>query len=367
MGDHYHMLDYIHEGPRALADTISENEHGMGEFIQICRSKGIEKILITGLGSSLAAALMSEPLFRAVCPIPVMMVNGEETIYYRDSWITPRSLVVSISRSGERGSVVDAQKWVRDAGGLGLAVTSRTDNLLCEYAGNSLITREGPEISFPKTKSVLACAGILMRLALAFGDENSVQVKEFVQGLNEMPRMIEDNIAILEPFFKSLTAEYSSHSLLNVVGTGSNHGLALDAAVKVQEASFIPTRGDSTAGLLHGPVGAFDPRWLVMAMITPQDLEVSAELLKQVREFKAGSIAVHDPSVNVQGMSELAVALSRSVSLYLAALAFMPAVQLLAYYWTVARGMNPDMPASMDSLMGSMLPPGRQEAEYKET
>jgi glucosamine--fructose-6-phosphate aminotransferase (isomerizing) len=250
---------------------------------------------------------------------------------------------------------------------LGLAVTSRTDNLLCEYAGNSLITREGPEISFPKTKSVLACAGILMRLALAFGNKHSTYGQAIVKELYEMPQIIGENIKILEPFFQSLTAEYAKCSLLNVVGTGSNHGLALDAAVKVQEASFIPTRGDSTAGLLHGPVGAFNPRWLVMALITPHDLDVSAELLKQVREFRASSIAVHDPSISLQGMCDHAVALSRSVSLYLAALAFMPAVQLLAYYWTVAQGMNPDKPASMDSLMGSMLPPGRQEAEYKES
>ena len=366
MAEKYHMLDYIYEGPRALETTLAHNEQPLMDFAEKCRSHPVNRIIITGLGSSFAAALMAEPLFRMACPIPVMFVNAEEVSYYQDAWITHGTLVVSISRSGERGSVVDIQKQVKAKGGLGLAITSRPDNLLSEYAGTALITQEGPEISFPKTKSVMACAGLLKRMALAFSDEKTASIQTWLQTLKRMPEIIDANIGILNQFFQSLLPEITRYSMLNVVGTGSNHGLALDAAVKVQEASFIPTRGDSTAGLLHGPVGAFNPNWLVMAMVTPYDVEVSIELLKQVRTFNAHSICVHDPDIHEDLPGDHSIGLSESVDIYLASLAFMPAVQLLAYHWTVARGMNPDKPASMDSLMGAILPPGRQEAEQKE-
>lgn len=367
MVEKFHMIDYIYEGPQALKDTLAFNENILVEFVEKCKKHPVEKIIITGLGSSFAAALMAEPLFRMACPLPVMLVNGEEVSYYRDSWIGPSTLVISISRSGERGSVVDIQKEVRESGGLGLAITSRSDNLLSQFAEASLITQEGAEISFPKTKSVMACAGLLKRLALAFGEGQDKNMKTWQDELERMPGIVEKNIVILDAFIQKILPEIKKHNLLNVFGTGSNHGLALDAAVKVQESSFIPTRGDSTAGLLHGPVGAFNPNWLVLALVTPQDAEVSEELLKQVRTFNAHSICVHDPQIHPEAYSTYSVGLAESVDICMASLAFMPAVQLLAYHWTVGRGMNPDKPASMDSLMDAFLPPGRQEAEYKDT
>lgn len=366
MAEKYHMIDYIHEGPEALRKTLVENEEKLLRFVDRCHVHGINRLVVTGLGSSFAAAKMAEPIFRSACPLPVMMVNSEEAVYYSRNWFGPESLVVSISRSGERGSAVEVQKMIRDAGGLGLAVTSRSDNLLAEYAGETFVTQEGPEISFPKTKSVLACAGILMRLALGFGDRKDPQIIEWLERLRKIPDIVEENINILEPAIKELLPEITAHRMLNVVGTGSNHGLALDAAVKVQESSFVTTRGDSTAGLFHGPVGALNKYWLVLALVTPADREVSAELLKQVRTFKAHSLCVQDPLVDMGKNADFTISLSSSEDIRLAALAYMPAVQLLAYYWTTARGMNPDKPSSMESLMDAMVPPGRSEAEFKQ-
>jgi len=366
MAEKFHMIDYIYEGPQALEATISHNEKNLVDFVEKCKQHPIEKIIITGLGSSFAAALMAEPLFRMACPIPVLLVNGEEAGYYKSAWIGESSLVVSISRSGERGSIVDIQKDVKEQGGLGLAVTSRADNLLSQYAGAALITQEGPEISFPKTKSVMACTGVLMRLALEFGDKKNPNVQTWLNGLRRMPEIIQRNILLLDDFIQGILPEISQHAMLNAVGTGSNYGLALDAAVKVQESSFVPTRGDSTAGLLHGPVGALNARCLVLAMVTAYDLEVSRELLEQIHTFKAYSICVQDPQIKIEAPCTYAISLSESVDVYQAALAYMPAVQLLAYHWTVARGMNPDKPASMDSLMDAFLPEGRQEAEFQD-
>jgi len=366
MAEKFHMIDYIHEGPEALRKTLVDNEEKLLRFVDRCHVHGIQRLVVTGLGSSFAAAKMAEPMFRSACPLPVMMVKSEEAAYYSDKWFSPESLVVSMSRSGERGSAVEVQKLIRDAGGLGLAVTSRSDNLLSEYAGETFVTQEGPEISFPKTKSVMACTGILMRLALGFGDRKDSNIIGWLERLRVMPGIVEENIRILEPAIKDLLPEITAHRMLNVAGTGSNHGLALDAAVKVQESSFVPTRGDSTAGLFHGPVGALNEYWLVLALVTPEDRDVTVDLLKQVRTFKAHSLCVQDPGVDVGEFADFTVNLSSSEDIRLAALAFMPAVQLLAYYWTISRSMNPDKPSSMDSLMDAMVPPGRSEAEFKQ-
>jgi len=84
MPDKYHMLDYIHQGPEALRKTLVENEKKLLRFVDRCHVQGIQRIVDTGLGSSLAAAKMAEPLFRSACPLPVMMVNSEEAAYYSE-------------------------------------------------------------------------------------------------------------------------------------------------------------------------------------------------------------------------------------------------------------------------------------------
>lgn len=361
----YHMLGYIHESPAALQATLQENQSDIRKIAAMAREKQINKVVLSGLGSSYTSAMMALPLFQRFCRYPTIVINSEEIAYYADRWLDEHSLVVVVSRSGERGAVVDTINLANQKGGLGVAVTGVADSLLAQNSKLSLITREGPEITFPKTKSVTACTGILLRLGLELVNENDQAAWGYLKQLDDLADMQHVTIQALEPQLKQLLPYIAGCKLLNVVGTCSNHGVALEAAIKVQEASYIPTRGDSTAGLLQGPVGALNQDWLVIALVMKEDLASSIELLKLVRQFGARSVAVFPQDLSVQDYCDHALVIPRAVDPYLAALVYLPAIQLLAYYWTVERGMNPDAPSSMDSILKSILPPGRQEPELK--
>ena len=361
----YHMLGYIHESPAALRATLQENQNDIRKIAAMACEKQINKVVLSGLGSSYTSAIMAMPLFQRFCRYPTVVINSEETAYYAERWIDAHSLVVVVSRSGERGAVVDTLNLANRKGGLGVAVTGMADSLLAQNSTLSLITREGAEITFPKTKSVTACTGVLMRLALELVDENDQAAWGYLNQLDAIPGLQQAAIQALEPQLKELLPSIKGCKLLNVAGTCSNHGVALEAAIKVQEASFIPTRGDSTAGLLQGPVGALNEDWLVMVLVMKEDLTLSIELLKLVRQFGARSMAVFPQGLAMQEYCDHALVIPQPVDPYLAALIYLPAIQLLTYYWTVERGMNPDAPSSMDSILKSILPPGRQEPELK--
>jgi glucosamine--fructose-6-phosphate aminotransferase (isomerizing) len=361
----YHMLDYIHESPAALDRTLQDNKNEIQAVVQKAREMGVDRIVLSGVGSSYTSCLMAQPLFQMHCPLPTAVINSEESGYYAERWITDKSLVVVVSRSGERGAVIDTLKVAEQKGALGVAVTGVADSLLAQSSRLSLITREGPEITFPKTKSVITCTGTLLRLGLALADPEDKTAAERLALLRNMPVIMTDFIERIEPQLAKLMPRIASHKLVNVVGTGSNHGAALEAAIKIQEASYVPTRGDSTAGLLQGPVGALNPDWMVYALVLPQDLELTRQLLTLTKGFKAYNLAVHPEGLDLAGLADDEILTPPFDDPYLAALAYLPAVQLLAYYWTVKRGMNPDAPSSMNSILEAILPPGRQEPELR--
>ncbi len=359
------MIGYIREGPQALKNTLQVNEALVLSIAERARRQGVRRILLTGLGSSYTSAMMSGPVFTNYCPFPVHILPASELIYYQERLIDQNTLVVSISRSGERGTVVDALDIARRKKALGVAVTGSSTSLLAQHAEMTLLTQEGPEITFPKTKSVLACTGLLMRLGLAFARSRDAEAEQEAKNLAALPEAIEAAIRQAEPAIQALIPSIQRHEMVAVTGSCSNIGVALEAAIKIQEAAYVPTRGESTIGMVHGPTGALNEKWLVVPLATPLDQEVSADLLRLARKFGAHSLCIQAAGTQLKAAPDFSVEINVPASPYLAALVFLPTIQLLAYDWTVARGMDPDAPSSMNAILNTILPPGRSEPELK--
>jgi len=153
MTTHYHMLDYIHESPHALEKTFQVNQPMIKDIVKQAHEIKVNKVVLSGLGSSHTAAVMAAPLFQEFCPLPTAVINSEETKYYADRWMDEHSLVVVVSRSGERGAVVDTINLANQRGSLAVAVTGVADSLLAQNSKISLITQEGAESLFPKPKA----------------------------------------------------------------------------------------------------------------------------------------------------------------------------------------------------------------------
>jgi len=359
----YHMLDYIYESPAALYTTLAENESTLMAIMEECRNRQVDKIILTGLGSSYTAAAMAHPLFLVHSRHPALLINAEELGYYHQRWLDVRTLVVSVSRSGERGAVIDAMHMAKAAGALAVAVTGVADSLLAQSAEITLHTREGAEVAFPKTKSVTACAAMLMRLGLAFSGMDDQAAFARLDRLQGMAPDLERTIHTLDEQICAVLPAIKDRRIVNVAGTCSNHGVALEAAIKIQEASLIPTRGDSTASLWQGPIGALNSDWLVVALVMREDLDLSRRLLTLVREFGAFGLAVCPSGLDLEGLADHRLDIPDWGDPYLAGLLYLPAIHLLAYHLTLARGLDPDKPGATDAVLKSILPPGRKEPD----
>jgi glucosamine--fructose-6-phosphate aminotransferase (isomerizing) len=363
MSEECQMIGYIHDGPGALQRTLEASEAAVLSLARSVREAGIQRIVLTGIGSSYTAAMMALPVFRFHCPQPTYVLSGPEAGYYASRLLDRQSLVIAISRSGERGVVVGTLADAVQRGALGVAVTAVTDSLLAQEAKVTLVTAEGPEVTWPKTKSVVAATGLLMRLGLALAGPGDQEAVERLAILRAMPVAMEETLKRAEPAVQGLIPEISQRELVAVVGTGGNYGTAIEGAMKIMEASSVSTRFDTTDGLLNGPVGGFDRRWLVIPLVTAVDLEQTRELLRVAQGLGAYTAAIGAPGLDLTGLADQVLTLPVTPDPLLGALLYLPPLQLVAYYWTMARGMNPDAPASMHAILDAVLPPGREEPE----
>jgi glucosamine--fructose-6-phosphate aminotransferase (isomerizing) len=361
----YHMIDYIREEPAALRRTLEESEAAVDALVAGVREGRWDRLVVVGVGSSYTAALMALPAFRLHSPIPVEVLPSTELGYYRDRWLGPRTLVISVSRSGERGRVVEEQRAARATGSYAVAMSGVADSLLALEADLLLPTAEGPEITFSKTKSVITCAGLLMNLAFRLAPSSDGLARRRLAELATVPALIERTINAAAGPISEIVAGLSGIDHVYLCGSGSNHGAALEGAIKIHETSFIVTKAEDTGDCLHGVLGTTDPSWLVIALAGNEDATMTRAVLRLAGVGGARRLAISEPGVVGTGDAEHVVEIGGTVDATLAGLVFLPPLQLLTYDLTIARGRNPDAPSYMWAQLEAMLPDGRQEPELR--
>lgn len=367
MPEKYHMIKYIHENADALQRTLDNNESSITSIVRMINEKGIEKIIVTGVGSSYSAALIAAPMLNYFSRLPIHILPVNEIYFYRRRLLNEKTLVFIISRSGERVWVVNTMKYVIKMGAYGITITGVEDSLLAQTGHMTLLTGEGPEITYPKTKSVIACTGLLMRLALATSRPDDDEAKLLLNSLRLAPNKIRKTVEYVEPQVKSLIPKIKTTTPVVIGGTASNHGVAFESATKLQEATFIPSYGENTIDLLYGPLSPLSKNWLLCLLVTPESLDLSKELLHLAGNdiFKATRLIVASLGVEIENNSDFVITIPVKTNPLLSGLVFLPPMQLLAFYWTIERSMNPDAPSTMRDMLNAFLPPGREEPELR--
>lgn len=361
----YHMIEYIHEEPEVLAQTFVQNDDAMRELTAGVNSDRWQRLIVAGVGSSYTAALMALPALRLHSSIPVEVVPSTELDYYAKRWLGRGTIVLSVSRSGERGWVVNAQRAARAAGAFTASMSGVRDSLLAEEAELLLLTGEGPEITYSKTKSVITTAGSLMRLAFLLAPEDDALARRRLELLQRAPEVIDRTLRTAESQIETMAATMRDIDFVTLFGSGSNYGAAVEGAVKIHETSFIPTKSDDTGDALHGVLGASNERSLAIGLAASYDAEMTRAAFGVLGSARARRLAITEPGVIGSDAAEHVVTVADALDPTVAALAYLPPIQLLTYYLTLNRGLNPDAPSYMDAQFEVMLPAGRQEPELR--
>jgi glutamine---fructose-6-phosphate transaminase (isomerizing) len=353
----HYMQKEIFEQPRAIADTLDTIDaaaHVVPELFgdgAYSAFKAVDQVLILACGTSYYAGSVAKTWLESIAGIPTAVEIASE-YRYRDSVPNPRTLVVTISQSGETADTLAALKHARS---LGMATTLTVCNVPtsamvreCKFA---FLTRAGVEVGVASTKAfttqLVGLFLLTLVLAQVRGRLSDAQVGEHLKALRHLPTAVAAVLA-LEPQIVAWSQAFTSKEHALFLGRGLHYPVALEGALKLKEISYIHAEAYPAGELKHGPLALVTSAMPVVT-IAPNDqlLEKLKSNLQEVRA-RGGELYVFADAdtriVSAPGMHVI-----RMPEHYgpLSPILHVVPLQLLAYHTAVARGTDVDKPRNL--------------------
>jgi glutamine---fructose-6-phosphate transaminase (isomerizing) len=353
--DHY-MRKEIDEQPGAILAAITgrlhDDELRVPELEPVMgRMAGIERVELVACGSAAYASAVAAHALQAWAGLPARWNVGSE-FRYSPPPLDERTLVISVSQSGETADTLAPTRYAREQGCPVVAVTNSVGSALTREADAVLFLQAGPEIAVVATKTfvtqVVTLLVIAAALAKARGSLPAGLERAVVRGLRALPDAAEQTLETCDVPARRLAERYLDARGYMYVGRGVTYPVALEGALKLKEVSYVHAEGYAAGELKHGPISLLDAQVPLVAVATRS--AVSDKLVSNLMEGRARDARVL--AVATRGderMREFADDLlwvPESPEMLSPALAIIP-LQLFAYHTAVARGTDVDQPRNL--------------------
>lgn len=350
----HYMQKEIFEQPRAFGDTL-EGVEGITPTLFGKEAeevfKDVNRVLIIACGTSFYAGLTAKYWLEAVAGMPCDVEVASE-YRYREPVTDPKTLVVTVSQSGETADTIAALKFAKSRGmAKTLAVCNVAQSALVRESLLHYITRAGVEIGVASTKAFTTQLAALYLLTLVFaklrGRLDEKAEAEALTRLRHVPTALTAVLA-LEPQIIAWAERFARKEHALFLGRGMHYPIALEGALKLKEISYIHAEAYPAGELKHGPLALVDENMPVVT-IAPND-ELIEKLKSNMQEVRARGGELY---VFADGDSAIAseehVHVIRLPENYgdLSPVLHVVPLQLLAYHTALARGTDVDKPRNL--------------------
>jgi glucosamine--fructose-6-phosphate aminotransferase (isomerizing) len=353
----HYMQKEIFEQPVALANTL--------EMLGTARSiqpglfganteeifHDVNQVLIVACGTSYHAGLVARYWLEAIAGIPCNVEVASE-YRYRESVPNDRTLVVTLSQSGETADTLAALQHAKSLGmQRTLCICNAPESSLVRENALRFITRAGPEIGVASTKAFTTQLAALYLLTLIFaklrGRLSAEREAAELQSLRHLPSAL-SKVLELEPQIRDWSERFAMKQDALFLGRGRHYPIALEGALKLKEITYIHAEAYPAGELKHGPLALVDKEMPVIA-VAPNDtlLEKLKSNLQEVRA-RGGELYVFADADSAMEASD-GVHVMRLPEHYgqLSALLHVVPLQLLAYHVALVRGTDVDKPRNL--------------------
>ncbi len=353
-GNYRHFMEKeIHEQPDSCQHTLSAYLDMIAMKAQAPEGvdlAAISRIQIVACGTAFYAGQIGKYAFERLAGLPCDVEIASE-FRYRQPAVSPGTLAVAVSQSGETADTLACLTWCKAQGLPTAAVVNVHTSSMAREAAAVWPTYAGPEIGVASTKAFTAQVSALLSLAVAAGVArgkiDAVEEARLVKALFEAPRLIAEALNTGDQI-REIAQELSKASDVLFLGRGSMYPLAMEGALKLKEISYIHAEGYAAGELKHGPIALVDEETPIIALAPEDDLfEKTASNLQEVAA-RGGPVimitATGAPTPHGAEMRRIEVPPCDPV---VAPLVYAIPVQLLAYYTAVAKGTDVDQPRNL--------------------
>ena len=353
----HYMQKEIFEQPRAIADTLEGVDGIVPELFDGANAsaarvfRDIDSVLILACGTSYYSGCTAKYWLESIAKIPTQVEVASE-YRYRDSVPNPRTLIVTITQSGETADTLAA---LRHAQSLGMTHTLTICNVAtsamvreCELA---YITRAGVEIGVASTKAFTAqLAGLFLltlTLAQSRGLLSDAEEARHIKAMRHLPAALQAVLA-LEPQIIAWSQDFAAKENALFLGRGLHYPIALEGALKLKEISYIHAEAYPAGELKHGPLALVTSAMPVVT-VAPNDalLEKLKSNMHEVRARGGVLYVLADADSHIASGEGLNVIRMPEHYGELSPMLHVVPLQLLAYHTACARGTDVDKPRNL--------------------
>ncbi|MEC0243634.1 glutamine--fructose-6-phosphate transaminase (isomerizing) [Paenibacillus dokdonensis] len=357
-GFEHFMLKEIHEQPKAYRDTMRGRIDESGKKVVLPelkltpeQIKSINKVQIVACGTAYHAGLVGRNAIESLVRIPVETDVASE-YRYRSPIVTPDTLVIVVSQSGETADTLAALREAQSHGAHVLAITNVVGSSIARDADDVIATLAGPEIAVASTKAytsqLIAFYLLSLYLAEVRGTQTPEQITQIIAAMQALPEQLDSMLAKPEAI-KAYAEQISKHEHLFFIGRGIDFAVAQEGSLKLKEISYIHSEAYAAGELKHGTLALIEDGIPVIALATQEDvLEKTVSNIKEVSARGADIMAIthEEHVVSLLKSVNQAFAIPKTLPLLTPALSVVP-LQLLSYYASLARGNDVDKPRNL--------------------
>ncbi len=354
-GFEHFMIKEIHEQPKAVRDTLASliGEGGIdlgsagltADFLD-----SLSSIQIVACGSAWHVGMEAQYVIEDLAQVPVRVELASE-FRYRKLLLTKDTLVIVISQSGETADSLAALRIAKELGIPTLAVVNVVGSTIAREADHVLYTLAGPEIAVATTKAYSAQLAAMFCFAVQLAqvkgkisrEEGQAMARELLQLPDKMERTLEDKGRI-----QWFAAKYANARDMFFIGRGVDYAVSLEGSLKMKEISYIHSEAYAAGELKHGTISLVEDKTLVIGLLTQTQLmEKTISNMTECRARGAYLCGITSyGNYSVEDAADFTIYVPKTDSHFVGSLAVIP-LQLLAYYTSVARGLDVDKPRNL--------------------
>ena len=348
-GYEHFMLKEIYEQPKAIED-IFERFYSNCTYKDLDFSK-FDKIHIVACGSAMHASLVGKYLLQTYGKIPVMVEIASE-YRYSEELITPSTLLIVVSQSGETADTLAALRLAKQKGAYVVGIVNAVGSTIAREVDECIYTYAGPEIAVATTKGYTTQVAVFSTLALMAMEQKGLLTDEKAEEIKQDLLTVKEKIeAVLSDrdLYLDIANQIYTHNDLFFIGRGIDSTVCMEGSLKLKEISYMHSESYSAGELKHGTISLIDKGTPVISIATDENLfEKTVSNIKETKARGAYSIFVttQNHKDNCSEFADKTIILPKTTA-FTQPILTVVALQLVAYETAKLRGCDIDKPRNL--------------------
>jgi len=308
-------------------------------------AKSYDEVIFTGCGSTHYLSLAAAKTWTYLTGCSARGIPSSEIWYYPDYTFTKvKPKLVAVSRSGVTTETINAlDVFEKKIGQEGLVISCYPESSMVQSSSFALLAKDAQETSVAQTRS-FSSMYILAQLLAAAASAN----QEFTSELSKLPEMFSKLVSKNEDLVKTIgfDPKYQHYVFL---GSGVNYGLASETMLKMKEMSTSVSEVFSFMEFRHGPMSVITENSLVIGFVSDARKQEEMKVLTDMKSLGATTLALIEDEKD--SIADFTIGLKSGISELARGALYLPLLQLLGYYHAISKGLDPDKPTNLSSVV----------------